>query len=195
MAPTVDPVLALIQEIEAGIDSLRTDSECHGRARSHEEDLFLEVQNFQANPPSQANATGGTPRRPRADRHKDDAPPDWIEPLNDTTGRTKRVYCTTPPPPINRQKSAPKFGGAAPSQDDVGGSAHVCGSARHNRYQDRQEPLNDTTGRPKRVFCESPPPSKIKDSPELGPLPGFSTNEGAGAGFHDFEDGGWLNKA
>ncbi|KAJ1468851.1 hypothetical protein T484DRAFT_1853890 [Baffinella frigidus] len=182
MAPAVDHVPASIQAIEGGIDSLRTHSERRGHARSRE-DLFAQTQRLlQANPPSPANATGVTPRRSNADRHKDDARPDLVEPLNDTTGRTKRVYRTTPPPPIDRLQSAPAIGAATPSQDDVCGSAQVGGSARHNRFQELWVPLNDTTGRPKRVFRKTPPPSKIpckdaKDSPVLVPLPRGSPNE------------------
>ncbi|KAJ1477460.1 hypothetical protein T484DRAFT_1821208 [Baffinella frigidus] len=114
----------------------------------------------QANPPSPANATGEAnrvaPRRSNADRHKDDARPD-MEPLNDTTGRTKRVFRKTPPPPINRHSTS-KIGAAPPPQDDFRGSACL------NRFE---EPLNDTTGLTKRVLRKTPPPSKMLSSADV----------------------------
>jgi hypothetical protein len=61
---------------------------------------------FETKAPSPANATGEgnrvAPRCSSADRHKDEARPSRFEPLNDTTGRTKRVFRKTPPPPIYR---------------------------------------------------------------------------------------------
>ena len=59
---------------------------------------------FETKAPSPANATGEgnrfASRCSNADRHKDDARPNRFEPLNDTTGRTKRLFRKTPPPPI-----------------------------------------------------------------------------------------------
>ncbi|KAJ1486824.1 hypothetical protein T484DRAFT_2020184 [Baffinella frigidus] len=117
----------------------------------------------QANAPSPENATGAThrvaPGRLNADRHKDNARPDrFTEPLNDTTDRTKRVYRKTPPLPINRHQSTTDARSSTPHQDDIrGSSARLNMNTRLNRFD---EPLNDTTARPKRVFRKTPPPSK-----------------------------------
>lgn len=78
------------------------------------------------------------------------------EPLNDTTGRPRRIFRKTPPPPsTNRDQSTSKIHSAPPSQDAI------CASARRSRFE---EPLNDTTGRPTRVFRKTPPPRRSKDS-------------------------------
>jgi hypothetical protein len=45
------------------------------------------------------------------------------------------------------------LGTTTPAQDDIGWSA------RRNRFF---EPLNDTTGRPKRMFRKTPPPPTIR---------------------------------
>jgi len=77
------------------------------------------------NPPSPTIATGEADRvalgvRSSADRHKDDARRNrFEEDLNDTTGRPKRVFRKTPPPPIKRTQSTSDA--AAPSQDCEGG--------------------------------------------------------------------------
>ena len=101
------------------------------------------------NPPSAANATeevnSVAKRRSNADLQK------RFEPLNDTVGRSKHMFRTTTPPPINRPYFTSEIGGAAPSQEDV------LGSARRNRFE---EPLNDTTAQPKRVFRKTPPPPR-----------------------------------
>jgi len=119
---------------------------------------------FETKASSPANATGEgnrfTPRCSNADRHKDDARPNrFQEPLNDTTGRTKRVFRKTPPPPINRHQSTSEIG-----SEDI-----VCGSARRNRFF---EPLNDTTARPTRVFRKTPPPPIIRGVSTSGVLTG-----------------------
>jgi len=61
--------------------------------------------------------------RSSADRHKDSARLNrFEESLNDTTGRPKRVFRKTPPPPINRtQSTSDAAATAAPSQDCEGG--------------------------------------------------------------------------
>ena len=214
MAPAV-PVPALSQEIEAGIGSLCTDSLRRGHPRVWK-DLHLLAQTetpFQANPSTPANATGEV-NRVFADRHKDDATHKFL-PLNDTTGRPKRVFRKTPPPPRNRRKSAPEIGAAAPHPDIV------VGSARLNKFK----PLIDAPGRPKRVLTpplsrsnaseaspgqvdseqagaagkrEHFPPAKppsLDLSVLLGTLLCGSAPEDAGAGLLDFADCGWHNPA
>ena len=137
MAPAPDSVPALIQEIEAGVDSLRIDSLRHGQPRVlHDLHLLAQIEgHLQANPPSPADLAGEVnpiaPRRSSVDRHKDDVRPHWFEPLNDTTlsttrpGRTKRKYRKTPPPPINRHQSMSGIA-ATPHQDDHSGSARLA---------------------------------------------------------------------
>ncbi|KAJ1490417.1 hypothetical protein T484DRAFT_1743551 [Baffinella frigidus] len=160
MAPAApDHVLALIQEIEGSIASIRTDSLFLGHALYCKDlrvllDLHAHTQrHFQATPPSPANVTGEVnrvaPRRSNTGRHKDDR----FEPLNDTTGRTKRVFLKTPPPPINRQKSTLFL------RQQIGPSFYIPKAAPRNMFG---EPLNDT-GRHKREFRK------------------------AGAALHDFE--------
>ena len=100
-------------------------------------------------PPSAANATGEVnsvaKRRSNTDRQN------RFEPLIDTVGRLKHMFRKTTPPPINRPHSTSEIGGAAPSQEDV------LGSARRNRFE---EPLNDTTAQLKRVFRKTTPPPR-----------------------------------
>jgi len=142
MTPAPAPVPALLPEIEASTDSLR-----HGHPRVVQ-DLHL-LDRIEGDPPSPVDATGDAthvaPRRSTADSHKsmslayepsseplhkDDARLNrFEEPLNDTTGRAKRVYRKTPPPPINRSE----IGAAAPSQDDI------CGSARLDMFESTSE--------------------------------------------------------
>ena len=146
---------AFIQPIEAGIDSLRTDCLRHGHPRVWK-DLHLLAQtetHFPASPipPSPANVTDevnrATFRALIADRYKDDA--HTFLPLNDTTGRPKRVFRKTPPPPKNRK------GGnlaAALHPDDIVGYACL----------NKLAPINDVTGRSKRV--STLPPSRSNAS-------------------------------
>ena len=61
------------------------------------------------------------------------------------------------------------FGTTTPAQDDIGSSA------RRNRFF---EPLNDTTGRPKRVFRKTPPPLIIRG----GSTSDVLAHEGGGNG-------------
>ncbi|KAJ1489919.1 hypothetical protein T484DRAFT_1743738 [Baffinella frigidus] len=130
MAPAPNPVPALVPGIEASTDAVYPDEE--------EERFFLDVlaqteTPLQANPWSPATAAGEANnvnlRRSNADRHQDDAR--YSEPLNDTAGRI----------------STSEVGGAAPHQDDI--------STRRNRFQ---EPLDDLSGRLRRVFRKTPPP-------------------------------------
>jgi len=209
MAP-VDPVPAPSQETEAGTGSLCTDSLRHGHPRVWK-DLHLLAQtetHLQANPATPANATGEV-NRVTADRHKDDATRKFL-PLNDTTGRPKRVFRKTPPPPRNRRKSAPEIGAAAPHPDAAAPHPEILGAARLNRF----ELLNDAPGRPKRVV--TPPPSRsnaAEPSPgQVASAAGKREHSFAGkplrsallrtllrgappAGLHDFEGCGWLNHA
>ena len=187
MAPAPDSFLALIQEIEAGIDSLCTDPLLHGHPRAlHDLHLLARIEeHLHANPPSPADVTGElapiAPRRSNADRHTDDSRSNWFEPLNDTTlsptrpGRTKRKYRKTPPPPINRHQSTSQIA-ATPHQDDS------CGSARLNRFE---EPLNDTTGRTKRVYRKTPPPPINRS--EIGAAAPFQDDICGSARFDIFE--------
>jgi hypothetical protein len=192
-----DSISALSQEIEAGIGSLRTPRQTH----------------FQANPSTPANATGEV-NRVAAHRHIDGATYKFV-PLNDTTGRPKRVFRKTPPPPKNRRKSASEIGAAAPHPDEI------FGSARLKSF----ELLNDALGSPKRAL--TPPLSRSNaseastgqvDSEQAGAagkrelsfaakqtlldcsvllckLPSGSAPENAGAGVLDFADCGWRNHA
>ena len=120
-------------------------------------------RHFEIKAPSPANATGEgnrfAPQCSNADRHTDDARPNRFEPLNDTTGRTKRLFCKTPPPPIYRHQS--KSGAADPPED------FDCGSARLNRL-----------GEPPQRHDSSPEARVPQDTatiehqgPELGTLP------------------------
>ena len=146
MTPALDPMPTLFSELEASADSVR-----HALSLDEEERVFLDLQ---ANPRSPANATGEAnsvvPRRPNADRHRpqDDMRFSWSAPLNDTIGRTNRVYQTSPRPPINRHQSTSEFAAAAMSGDDTCRPARLISS---------EEPLNDTIGRPARVFRTTPP--------------------------------------
>ncbi|KAJ1473204.1 hypothetical protein T484DRAFT_1913431 [Baffinella frigidus] len=74
-----------------------------------------------------------------------------FEPLNDTTGRPKRVFRKTPPPPSIRRQSTSKTTEGAQFKDDI------CSSARLDRF----EPLNAMTDRPKRVVRKTPPPPTL----------------------------------
>ena len=142
----------------------------HGQALITDEervllDLLAQTETpFQAHPQSQADATGEAngvaPRRANADRPHDDARlARFEEPLNGTNGRQNRVYRTTPPPPINRHQSTSQIFAAAPTRDDI------HGSARLNRFR---EPLNDTNRRPNRVYRTTPlPPIQRRQSTSL----------------------------
>jgi hypothetical protein len=88
-------------------------------------------EQFETKASSPANGTGEgshfTPRSSNVDRHKDDAHPNrFEEPLNDTTGRTKRVFRKTPPPSINRHQSTSEI-----DSEDID-----CGSARLTRFEE-----------------------------------------------------------
>jgi len=133
---------------------------------------------FKTKAPSPANATGegnrSPPRCSNADRHKDDARPNRFEPLNDTTGRSKRVFRKTPPPPIYR--STPET--ADPSEDIV------CGSARLSRIE---EPPQRQDWSPEARTPQDT--AAIKDQGRvLGPLPSGRPPEDVDAEIHDFED-------
>ena len=154
--PMTGPAPAFIHEVEAGIEFLRTDSLRHGHPRVWK-DLHLLAQtatHFPASPPSPANAAGkvnrATFRASIADRYKEDA--HKFLPLNDTTGRPKRVFRKTPPPTKNRRKSAPEIAAAALHLDDIVGYACL----------NKLVSINDVTGRPKRVFTL--PPSRSNAS-------------------------------
>ena len=153
MSPAPDPVPALFSEIEASADSVR-----HAMSLDEEERVFLDLQ---ANPRSTVNATGEAhsvvPRRSNADRHRpqDDALFSWSATLNDTIGRTNRVYQTSPRPPINRRQSTSEFAAATLSGDETCRSVRLISS---------EEPLNDTIGRPTRVFRTTPPRTRGRRS-------------------------------
>ena len=94
-------------QIEAGIDSLRIGSLRHGHPRVWK-DLHLLAQtetHFPASPPSSptGKVTRATSRAPIAHLFKEDALK--FLPLNDTTGRPKRVFrdtAATEEPPQRR---------------------------------------------------------------------------------------------
>ena len=215
--PPADPAPAAIHEIEAGIDSLRILRHGHPRVWKDLHLLAQTEEHFPASPPSPANSTGevnrANSRASIAHRYMEDALK--VLPLNDTTGRPKRVFRKTPPPPRNRPKGAPGIAAAALHLADI------FGCARLNKLA----PLNDATGRPKRVL--PPPPSRSNasaaslgqvDSEQAGaedkrgqpcgekpPSPDFSVllctlpsvafPEDAGAGLHGFEGCAWRNEA
>jgi len=144
MAPAPDYVQALIREIEASIVSLRADSLRRGHALYCEDErvlqgLLAQTQRLFQEPPRKAKQTASPScvRTPTATTGSS---------LSTTRPAARGASSETPPPPINRQKSFSEMGTAAPSQD-------MRGSSRRNRFEG---PLNDTTGRPKRM---TPPPS------------------------------------
>ncbi|KAJ1491954.1 hypothetical protein T484DRAFT_1881720 [Baffinella frigidus] len=151
MAPT-PPVPALSQEIEAGIDSLRTDGLRHGHPRVFKDLHLLAQIHTHSEPPP-----GFIVRRNSV-------------PLNDTTGRPRRVYRKTPPPPKNRNRRHSTPDAAAPA-DEIGDAA---------------SPLNNATARQERVL--TPPPSRSNASEAvLDTPPSASHPDDAGRG--------WLTEA
>lgn len=149
MAPAPDYVQALIREIEASVVSLRTDSLLRGHALYCEDErvlqgLLAQTQRLFQEPPRKERQPASPPvvRTPTASTGSSPS----------TTRPAARGACSeTPQPPINRQASASGMGAATPSQK----GKRV--SSRRNRFEG---PLNGTTGRPKRVLCKTPPPSR-----------------------------------
>jgi len=122
MAPA--PILALIQEIEAGVDALRIDAARHGHGVEPLNDTTgRPMPVYRKTPPpsrsKDAEATGVLALSREEERvlhdllalsqAKDAAP----QPIDDTTRRPKRKSRTTTPPPTNRRESAPEMGAAA----------------------------------------------------------------------------------
>jgi len=154
------------------------------RRTRHEKYLPAMIEGlFEPKASSPANATGGgnrfTLRCSNADRHKDDVRPSrFMEPLNDTTGRTKRVFRKTPPPPLNRQQSMPAIG-----SEDI-----VCASARLDRFE---EPPQRHDWSPEARAPQDT--ATIEDQvPVRGTLSSGWPSEDVDAEIHDFEDCIWI---